>query len=205
MATTKKSTKAVVKKDNFDVAKQDQAVVMSKVLRDHIVQQSLFTNIKGKNFAHVDGWQFAGALMNTYPVVTRVKELSAEGDEVKWLAHCEIREYKTDKKVGFGSAVCSNKERNKKGFEEYAILSMAQTRAIGKAYRNRVGWIMKLAGYESTPAEEMVKTGKTTKKTKKTQQKATQGEEKPTKEQLEEEMKKSDQELEKQINKAKNK
>jgi hypothetical protein len=32
---------------------------------------------------------------------------------------------------------------------------MAQTRAIGKAYRNLIGWVMKMTGYESTPAEEM--------------------------------------------------
>ena len=34
---------------------------------------------------------------------------------------------------------------------------MAQTRAIGKAYRNLLGWVMKLAGYETTPSEEMIK------------------------------------------------
>ena len=34
---------------------------------------------------------------------------------------------------------------------------MAQTRAIGKAYRNLIGWVMKMAGYEATPKEEMVK------------------------------------------------
>ena len=32
---------------------------------------------------------------------------------------------------------------------------MAQTRAIGKAYRNIIGWVIKLSGYEPTPAEEV--------------------------------------------------
>jgi hypothetical protein len=32
---------------------------------------------------------------------------------------------------------------------------MAQTRAIGKAYRNLLAWLMKAAGFEATPAEEM--------------------------------------------------
>jgi hypothetical protein len=32
---------------------------------------------------------------------------------------------------------------------------MAQTRAIGKAYRNCLAWIIRAAGYEPTPAEEM--------------------------------------------------
>ncbi len=32
---------------------------------------------------------------------------------------------------------------------------MAQTRAVGKAYRNILAWLMKAAGFEATPAEEM--------------------------------------------------
>ena len=32
---------------------------------------------------------------------------------------------------------------------------MAQTRAEGKAYRLLLGWLMKAAGFEATPAEEM--------------------------------------------------
>ncbi len=39
--------------------------------------------------------------------------------------------------------------------DEYAILSMAQTRAVGKAFRNQLAWLMKAAGFEATPAEEM--------------------------------------------------
>ena len=37
----------------------------------------------------------------------------------------------------------------------YARRSMAQTRATGKACRLAFSWIMSLAGYEVTPAEEM--------------------------------------------------
>ena len=56
-----------------------------------------------------------------------------------------------------GFAVCSSEEfaKKKAGFEEYAVLSMAQTRAISKGYRNIIGWVIKLSGYEPTPAEEM--------------------------------------------------
>ena len=57
--------------------------------------------------------------------------------------------------MGAGFAVCSNKESGKKFYQEFAIMSMAQTRAIGKAYRNCLAWIIRAAGYEPTPAEEM--------------------------------------------------
>jgi len=54
-----------------------------------------------------------------------------------------------------GFAVCSNTESKKREFDEYALMSMAQTRAIGKAYRNLIGFLMSNAGFEGTPAEEM--------------------------------------------------
>ena len=39
-----------------------------------------------------------------------------------------------------------------------AQASMAQTRAAGKAFRNILSWIVVLAGYDTTPAEEMPRT-----------------------------------------------
>lgn len=36
-----------------------------------------------------------------------------------------------------------------------SVYSMAQTRALGKAYRMALSWIVKMADYEPTPAEEM--------------------------------------------------
>lgn len=131
---------------------------MANVLKGHIVKQKLYTTIVGKNYAHVEGWQFAGGLMGLFPIVSEVTDLSKAG-EIRWMAKVEIQNIKDGKVVGRGFAVCSNKENKKKSFDEYAILSMAQTRAIGKAYRNLIGWVMKLAGYEGTPSEEMVKAG----------------------------------------------
>ena len=54
-----------------------------------------------------------------------------------------------------GTGLCSNMEDTKAGFEEYAISSTCETRSIGKAYRNLLGFVAKSAGYEPTPAEEM--------------------------------------------------
>ncbi len=133
-------------------------VEMAKVLKQHIITHKLYTNIVGKNYAHVEGWQFAGGLMGIVPRVSAVENLS-QGQETKWKADVELVNIKTGEVVSRGFAICSNKESKKKSFDEYAVLSMAQTRAIGKAYRNIAGWVMKLAGYEATPSEEMAKMG----------------------------------------------
>ena len=94
--------------------------------------------------------------MGTYPRIVRVENMSTP-NEMKWKAEAEIVKMDDGKNIGYGFAICSNREYKKVKFDEYAILSMAQTRAIGKAYRNLIGWVMKLAGYEGTPSEEMVK------------------------------------------------
>ena len=145
-------------KNNYDITQPVQMVSMAKILKQHIVRQNLYVAISGKNYAYVEGWQFAGGLLGLYPRVESVENLSSD-KEIKWKATVEIVNIKTDTIISTGFALCSNKENKKKTFDEYAILSMAQTRAIGKAYRNLIGWIMKLAGYEATPSEEMAKMG----------------------------------------------
>lgn len=148
----------IIKDGEYAIDKPSKLVGMAQLLKQHIVTQKLYTPIAGKNYAHVEGWQFAGGLLGIYPKIHKVENLS-QGQEMKWLAEVHLIERTTDKVVGVGIAVCSNKENKKKNFDEYAILSMAQTRAIGKAYRNLIGWVMKLAGYEATPSEEMVRMG----------------------------------------------
>lgn len=147
-------TKEIIK--SYTIDKPSEVVAMATVLKNHIIKHNLYTTIVGKNYAHVEGWQFAGGMMGLFPKVSEVTDLS-DGAKKKWLAKVEIVDRKTDKVVSVGVALCSNEESKKKSFDEYAVLSMAQTRAIGKAYRNLLGWVMKLAGYEGTPSEEMVK------------------------------------------------
>lgn len=156
-----KNIKLIEKKDlsitkTYDLAKPLEAVAMAEVLKNMVVKQKLYSNIKGKNFAHVDAWQMAGFLTGLNVIIDEPKNLSNE-KEIKW--SCVAKVYSGEKLVSMGYALCSSKESTKKSFDEYAILSMAQTRSIGKAYRNKIGWIMKLAGMEGTPSEEMMKVG----------------------------------------------
>lgn len=147
--------KEIAIKENYSIDKIKDMSSMANVLKAYVVKEKLYTNIKGKNYAHVEGWQFAGGLMGLFPRVTAVHNLSND-KETKWKADVEIMDKEGNVKAN-GFALCSSKEATKRNFDEYAILSMAQTRAIGKSYRNLVGWVMKLAGYEGTPSEEMRK------------------------------------------------
>ncbi len=139
----------------YDIQKPAEVLQMAKTLKAYVIKEKLYSNIKGKNFAQVEGWQFAGFLTGMNVIVDEPKNLSS-GTEIKWFCSSHLYD-KSEKLIANGFALCSSKEATKKGFDEYAIMSMAQTRSIGKVFRNKIGWVMKLAGYQATPAEEMHK------------------------------------------------
>lgn len=152
------SKQVVIKEKGYSLTSPTQMTELSTLLKSHIIKNELYTTIRNKNYAHVEGWQFAGGMMGLFPRVVEVTDLS-KTTECKWSAKVEIVNIKTGEIMSVGFALCSNKEIKKKSFDEYAVMSMAQTRAIGKAYRNMLGWVMKLAGMEGTPSEEMTKMG----------------------------------------------
>ena len=139
---------------SYELVNKDSMLQLSNELSKLIKEKGLSSNIQGKQFVNVEGWQFAGASLGLMPIITETKDLSDE-KAIKYMATCEVRNINTGNVVATGIALCSNAEKTKRYFDEYAILSMAQTRAIGKAYRNLLAWLMRAAGFEATPAEEM--------------------------------------------------
>jgi hypothetical protein len=128
----------------------------AETLKRFIAERKLYTTIGGKAYVHVEAWQFAGAAMGIVPVVTSSERVMTDDpNEIKYRASVELHRIDNDQIVGAGYAYSSNTESRKRNFEEYAVASMAQTRAVSKAFRNVFGWLMKVSGYEATPYEEM--------------------------------------------------
>ncbi len=148
-----KNNKAIQKKQ---ATVSPEIAKMAKAVQVYVNKNGLSVLIAGKNYVMVEGWQFAGGLLKITPKIVRVEDITPKGTKnYKWFAEAVLIDNKTKEEVGRGYALCSKEEMKKRSFDEFAILSMAQTRAIGKAFRNKIGWIMKLAGYEPTPAEEI--------------------------------------------------
>jgi len=123
------------------------ATVLAKVIND----RKLFTVINGKKYVQVDGWNTLGGMIGVLP-----RETKSEKIDNGYLAFVELVRTTDGMIIGGASAICTREEKNWGKRDEYAIKSMATTRATGKAYRLGFSWIMNLAGYESTPAEEMI-------------------------------------------------
>lgn len=135
-----------------------KAKKVANELMRFVKTNNLSVNIAGKDYLLTEAWQFVGETqMGLTQVVTECEKIQTEDPkEVKYRAVVEVFNNQGTV-ISRGFAFCSSNERKKKGFEEYAVASMAQTRAIGKAYRNILAWIVRMAGYEATPVEEMDK------------------------------------------------
>jgi hypothetical protein len=117
---------------------------------------NLVKRIHQSYHVYFDGWTMVGAMVGVFPVTVRTWEI---GQDEGYGANVEARSL-TGEVVGAADAIVMRDEEvggKQKWLEApaFQVVSMAQTRAGGKALRQPLGWIMRLAGYEATPAEEM--------------------------------------------------
>jgi hypothetical protein len=168
----------------FGIKDADHLKHIAGQLKDFVENQKLAVELtKGKKFVQVEGWQFAGALIGVTAKAGNIQNLSKYEDvtwkwkEKKWhpngtfkgieevehkapgtyryQAEAILIDQKTGKEVGSGFGLCTSAETSKHRYEEYAIIGMAQTRAVSRAYRNGLAFLIKAAGYEVTPYEEV--------------------------------------------------
>lgn len=69
--------------------------------------------------------------------------------------NCNVFRVGSGEKMSFGQGMCNNLEDNRLGSPEFSINSMSQTRAVGRALKNQLGFVMTMAGFEATNAEDM--------------------------------------------------
>lgn len=127
------------------------ATEVADVLKDVIDKQKLFTNISGRKYVRVEGWVTLGTILGILPFEDTVIEHS----DGTYEARIKLIRQSDGCVIGAGSAIVSSDEKTWGSRDRFARRSMCITRATGKAYRLAFSWIMSLAGYEPTPAEEM--------------------------------------------------
>src|SRR3989304_44728 len=122
------------------------ATQLAKIIKD----RALSTRIRDKDHVRVEGWTTLGAVLGVIP-----RERQTTRTEQGFESYVELIRTSDGLVVGGASAICSWAEPRWSKADDYAVRSMAITRATGKAYRLGFSWIMVLAGYSPTPAEEM--------------------------------------------------
>jgi hypothetical protein len=143
----------------------EKATGHAKALAGVIDKQDLYVTIKTKQgprkHVRVEGWTLLGSMLGVFPV-----ERSTVPEPEDWRSrgmdrpdgYVSVVEARTrdGEVVGRANARCMRSEKRWEYADEYAIASMAQTRATSKALRMPLGFIVALAGFAVTPAEEVV-------------------------------------------------
>jgi hypothetical protein len=129
----------------------DVVAAASKVaaaLNGVIEEKGLYQRIGQAKHVRVEGWTLLGSMLGVFPVVVWTHKI-----EDGWEARVEART-RSGEVVGAAEAECLRTERNWAGRDDFALRSMAQTRATSKALKQPLGFVVTLAGYNATPAEE---------------------------------------------------
>ena len=143
---------------NVEVSMADKLEIASSVatqLKDILEKQNLAISLNKKDkdakYVTAEGWNVLGSILGTFARTEEVTPVDFTKARTAYKAKVSIM--KGDQVLATAEAIATSTGFQK---EEHQIYSMAQTRAMGKAYRMAFSWIMKLAGYEPTPAEEII-------------------------------------------------
>lgn len=141
----------------------------SAVFLKDIIKQNNWSKKLGGQSEHIfyEGWQTAGKYYG-YTVKTLDAEYVEFGNSRGFKAKAKVINERTGIEVGGAEAFCMSDEPNWNteshqnqygktipGKPLFQLASMAQTRAGSKALRQILGFVIALAGYSPTPAEEI--------------------------------------------------
>jgi len=139
------------------------ATTLAGVIKAQGLERSMGRNRQtGEERKHIEvgGWQTAGAMfgaLGASPLHAETvwsRRVARDDEVIVYESRAEIRTLSGDI-VGSAESMCSTAEDKWAGRDEFAVRGMAETRAESRAWRRALGWVVKLAGYETTPAEEM--------------------------------------------------
>jgi hypothetical protein len=130
------------------------ATRMANALADIVEKRKLYAVISGRKYPQVEAWM-------TVARMDGVVAQEAAGGVVRredggYEATVEAVRLSDGAIIGRASALCGTPDDKPWGTRpEFQRRSMAVTRATGRVFRQQYSWVMALAGYEPTPAEEM--------------------------------------------------
>ena len=156
---------------------------MANQFKGLLRSQNMVKNISGREHVLVEGWQTVGVMLGLTAVVEwsrpycdpvtgepvvsdyEVHERTTKRDGSVTERRYPVKGFSWEARVvaqrsdgaviAAGEAMCSRNESTWATRQDFALRSMAQTRANSKALRAVLGWIVTMAGYSATPGEEL--------------------------------------------------
>lgn len=134
----------------------ERATGVADALAGVIEKQHLYATISGKKHITVEGWTLLGSMLGVFPEIEWTRKTTDAKGADAWEARCVART-RDGATVGAREAMCSRSEGRWKNADDYAVRSMAQTRATSAALSAPLRFIVVLAGFAGTPEAEMPK------------------------------------------------
>jgi hypothetical protein len=110
--------------------------------------------INDKLYLYFESWQTIGWFYGVTAQVVETHELTTEEGRFRGFG-ARANAIRGGQVIATAYAECSTDEARWKGRDRFAVLSMAQTRAMAKVLRSCLAWVAVLGGYGPTAAEEM--------------------------------------------------
>jgi hypothetical protein len=130
-----------------------EAAKAAQALREVIERKPSKVVINGKTFLQFEDWQTLGRFYGV-TAAARATNYIEQGRVRGYECHAEA--IRADGQViSAAQAMCMDDESKWSDKPLFQLRSMAQTRAQAKALRNVLAWVVVMAGYAPTPAEEM--------------------------------------------------
>jgi hypothetical protein len=158
----------------------EKATAVANALKRVIESKQLFKRIGNRDHVLVEGWATLGSMLGVTGIVRWSRRIDPPVEYMVDVKHysgpsgqrvvSKVETYKVEgydwearveavtadgRVIGAAEALCSRREPTWSKRDDYALRSMAQTRAMSKALRGPLGFVVTLAGYSSTPAEEV--------------------------------------------------
>lgn len=132
----------------------EEAKQAATALSDVISKKAKPVKFNGEQYLEFEDWQ---TVARFYGITAKVRETKfVQFDKVNGFeASAEAIMVSSGQVISAADAMCLNDEANWAKKPMFQLRSMAQTRACAKALRNVLSWVVVLAGYKPTPAEEM--------------------------------------------------
>ena len=132
---------------------------IARALKAVLIERNLVKQISGREYVFIEGWTLLGSMVGVFAEIEWTRPMVGMtdadlGTRLGWEARA-VAKTVDGRRISAAEASCGRDEYHWKKRDEYALRSMAQTRAISKALRLPLGFIVELAGYSATPAEEL--------------------------------------------------
>lgn len=147
------TTNGMVSARDFEASIQD-ATEKASILKGIVQSQNLSVRLQQTEHLKVEAWITIG---KGYGYTAKSEsELIRDGSGNVEGAKATATVLDTNGiEVGGADSYCFFSEPGKEGNSVSQIAGMAQTRAVGRAFRELLSWVVVLAGYSATPLEEM--------------------------------------------------